>query len=196
MFLKLGTFGWSKSQHHKNFTRAWGFAMAHHRLYSSLKSNGEIAITSVRLSRFLLLNHWKKSKQIWSESSYMNLACNSTNCFALSPWEAGVAKRSSIIKFQLQCHFQRILHQTLCQLRFSFGSLNHVPGSGVSKNLFKMSNIIRFLRECGDLQWHAIDCVLRAKSCRLFNTDFFLQNLTFKQKNQCVKWFGSRFCRF
>ena len=41
----------------------------------------------------------------------MNGARNGTFVFGPAPW-AG-AKRSNIIKFQLQCQFQRFLNQTL-----------------------------------------------------------------------------------
>ena len=42
----------------------------------------------------------------------MNVVCNCTFCFGPTPW--GGAKRSNIIKFQLQSQFQRFLSQTLC----------------------------------------------------------------------------------
>ena len=49
----------------------------------------------------------------------------------------GGAKRSNIIKFQLQSQFQRFFNQTLCvfshvkDIGFSFGRLGHAPGVGL-----------------------------------------------------------------
>ena len=67
----------------------------------------------------------------------MNVVCNGT-IFLPLPW--GGAKRSNIIKFQLQSQFQTFLNQTLCvsQMqdikhikRFSFHRLGQAPGVGL-----------------------------------------------------------------
>ena len=69
---------------------------------------------SLRLSHYLLLNHWTKSNQIWcvSCSNEWGVQRHIFLSGPLGPW--GGAKRSNIIKFQLQSQFQRFLNQTLC----------------------------------------------------------------------------------
>ena len=70
---------------------------------------------SVRPSRYLLLNCWTKFNQIWCVS-YSNGKGVQRHVFfwprPLGP--SGGAKRSNIIKFQLQSQFQRFLNLTLC----------------------------------------------------------------------------------
>ena len=56
-----------------------------------------------------LLNHWRKSSQIWRLVTHMNGACNS----AIWPRPWGVVKRLCIIKFQLQVNFKD-LYRTWC----------------------------------------------------------------------------------
>ena len=80
----------------------------------------------------------------------------------------GGAKRSNIIKIQLQSQFQRFLNQTLCvfsemkdistyQMGFSFGRLGHAPGVGLGgavgdqKMFFPKFNqiwCVSYLHEC------------------------------------------------
>ena len=70
---------------------------------------------SVCPSRYLLLNHWTKSNQIWCVSCSHEWGVQRHIFFwprPLGPW--GGAKRSNIIKFQLQSQFQRFFNQTLC----------------------------------------------------------------------------------
>ena len=69
---------------------------------------------SVRPSRYILLNHWTKSNQIWCVSCSHEWGAQRHIFWArpLGPW--GGAKRSNIIKFQLQSQFQRFFNQTLC----------------------------------------------------------------------------------
>ena len=72
------------------------------------------AIASVRRSvcpsPYLLLNHWTKANQI----AHMNGACKATFFWPHPLGPSGGAKRSNIIKFQLQSQFQRFFNQTLC----------------------------------------------------------------------------------
>ena len=65
---------------------------------------------SVCPSPYLLLNHWTKANQI----AHMNGACKATFFWPHPLGPSGGAKRSNIIKFQLQCQFQRFFNQTLC----------------------------------------------------------------------------------
>ena len=70
---------------------------------------------SVCPSRYLLLNHWTKSNQIWCVCCSHEWGVQRHIFFwprPLGPW--GGAKRSNIIKFQLLSQFQRFLNQTLC----------------------------------------------------------------------------------
>ena len=70
---------------------------------------------SVRPSRYLLLNHWTKSNQIWCVGCSHEWGVQRHIFFwprPLGPW--GGAKRSNIIKTQLQSQFERFFNQTLC----------------------------------------------------------------------------------
>ena len=70
---------------------------------------------SVRPSRYLLLNHWTKSNQIWCVSYSHVWGVQRHISFGPAPWGPGEgAKRLNIIKFQLLSQFQRFLNQTLC----------------------------------------------------------------------------------
>ena len=95
---------------------------------------------SVRLSCYLLLNHWTKSNQIWCVSWSHKWGVQRHIFLGPAPW--GGAKRSNIIKFQLQSQFQRFFNQTLCVFShmkdikhigwdFSFGRLGHALGVGL-----------------------------------------------------------------
>ena len=73
---------------------------------------------SLRLSvpsRYLHLNHRMKFNQIWCVSCSNEQGVQPHIYFwprPLGPW--GGAKRSNMIKYQLQSQFQRFLNQTLC----------------------------------------------------------------------------------
>ena len=66
---------------------------------------------SIRPSCYLL-NHWSKSNKIWCASCSHEWGVQQHMFWGPAPW--GGAKRSNIIKFQLQSQFQRFLNQTLC----------------------------------------------------------------------------------
>ena len=109
------------------------------------KSDGDIAIPYVRPSRYLLLNHWMKSNQIWCVCCSMNGVCNGT-FFIWSPLgPGGGAKRSNIIKYHFisitksiskifkpnfVCQLTNEIYETY-QTGFSFGRLGHAPGVGL-----------------------------------------------------------------
>ena len=86
---------------------------------------------SVSPSRYLLLNHWTKSNQIW-----WNGVSNGT-FFCPAPWDPGEGPigqiKLNIIKFQLQSQYQRFVclltneRYKTYQTRFSFGCLGHMP---------------------------------------------------------------------
>ena len=68
---------------------------------------------SVRPSRYLLLNHWTKSNQIWCVSCSHEWGVQ-RHCF-FGPGEGPKGQISlNIIKFQLLSQFQGFLNQTLC----------------------------------------------------------------------------------
>ena len=73
---------------------------------------------SVRPSRYLLLNHWTKSNQIWCVSCSHEWGVQRKFFFGPAPWGPGEGPKGqislNIIKFQLQSQFQRFLNQTLC----------------------------------------------------------------------------------
>ena len=72
---------------------------------------------SVPLSRYLLLNHWTKSNQIWCVCCSHEWGVQQ-HFFFPTPWGPGEGPKDkillNIIKFQLQSQFQRFLNQTLC----------------------------------------------------------------------------------
>ena len=72
----------------------------------------------VRPSRYLLLNHWTKSNQIWCVSCSHEWGMQQHFFFRPAPWgpvEGPKCQISiNIIKFQLQIQFRRFLTQTLC----------------------------------------------------------------------------------
>ena len=71
---------------------------------------------SVRPSRYLLLNHWTKSNQIWCVSCSHEWGVQ-RHFFSPLPGEGPKGQISlNIIKFQLLGRFQRFLNQTLCVL--------------------------------------------------------------------------------
>ena len=101
---------------------------------------------SVCPSRYLLLNHWTKSNQIWCLCCSHKWGVQRHIFFGPAPWGPGEGPKGqillNIIKFQLLCQFQRFLNQTLCvfsQMKdikhirrgFSFGHLGHAPGVGL-----------------------------------------------------------------
>ena len=73
---------------------------------------------SVRPSRYLLLNHWTKSNQIWCVSWSHEWGVQRHIFFGPAPWGPGEGPKGQIslntIKFQLQSQFQRFFDQTLC----------------------------------------------------------------------------------
>ena len=90
---------------HAFLKKRWGYC---NRLRPSVR-------LSVRPSRYLLLNHWTKSNQIWCVCCSHEWGVQRHIFFwprPLGPW--GGAKRSNIIKFQLLSQFQNFLNQTLC----------------------------------------------------------------------------------
>ena len=72
----------------------------------------------VRPSRYLLLNHWTKSNQIWCVSCSHEWGVQQLIFFCPAPWGPGEAPKGqislNIIKIQLQSQFQRFLNQCLC----------------------------------------------------------------------------------
>ena len=101
---------------------------------------------SVRLSNYLLLNHWKKSNQIWCASCSHEWGVQRHIYFGPAPWGPGEGPKGqislNIIRFQLQSQFQICFNQTLFvfltheryktyQTGFSFGRLGHAPGVGL-----------------------------------------------------------------
>ena len=77
-----------------------------------------LLFTSVRRSRYLLLNHWTKSNQIWCVSCSNEWDVQRHIYFDPAPWGPGEGPKGqislNIIKFQLLSQFQRFLNQTLC----------------------------------------------------------------------------------
>ena len=73
---------------------------------------------SVRPSRYLLLNHWRKSNQIWCVSCSHEWGAQRHIFFGPAPWGVREGPKGqisfNIIKIQLQSQFQRFLNQTLC----------------------------------------------------------------------------------
>ena len=72
---------------------------------------------SVRPSRYLLLNHWTKSNQIWCVYCSHEWGVQRHIFFGPAPWGPGEGPKGqiyNIIKFQLLSQFQRFLTQTLC----------------------------------------------------------------------------------
>ena len=127
------------------------------------------SLLSVRPSRYLLLNHWTKSNQIWcvSCSHEWGVQRHIFLTRPLGPWGGGWAKGQisfNIIKFQLLSQFQRFLNQYfVClltderyktyQTGFSFGRLGQAPGvglrgggyrGGLGSNFFSLQNSTRF----------------------------------------------------
>ena len=76
---------------------------------------------SVRSSRYLLLNHWTKSNQIWCVSCSHEWGVQRHFFFGPTPWGHGKGPKGqislNIIKFQLLSQFQNFLNQTLCVLK-------------------------------------------------------------------------------
>ena len=101
---------------------------------------------SIRPSRYLLLNHWTKSNQIWCVSCSHEWGVQRHISFwprPLGPW--GDAKRSNIIKYHLisitksiskifkpnfVCLLTHERYKTY-QTGFSFSRLGHAPGVGL-----------------------------------------------------------------
>ena len=75
-----------------------GILLAHQWAFGSgeLKSDGDIAIPSVRRTCYLLLNHWTKSNQIWCVCCSHEWGVQWHFFFCPAPWRG--AKRSNIIK--------------------------------------------------------------------------------------------------
>ena len=73
---------------------------------------------SVPPSRYLLLNHWMKSNQIWCASCSHEWGVQRHIFFGHAPWGPGEGPKGqislNIFKFQLLSQFQRFLNQTLC----------------------------------------------------------------------------------
>ena len=73
---------------------------------------------SVRPSRYLLLNHWTKSNQIWCVGCSHEWGVQRHIFFGPAPWGPGEGPKgqisSNIIKTQLQSQFERFFNQTLC----------------------------------------------------------------------------------
>ena len=73
---------------------------------------------SVRPSRYLLLNHWTKSNQIYCVGCSHEWGVQRHIFFGPAPWGPGEGPKgrisSNIIKTQLQSQFERFFNQTLC----------------------------------------------------------------------------------
>ena len=74
---------------------------------------------SVCPSRYLLLNHWTKSNQIWCVGCSHEWGVQRHIFFGPAPWCPGEGPKGqislNIIKFQLiQSQFERFFNQTLC----------------------------------------------------------------------------------
>ena len=61
-----------------------------------LKSDGDIAIASICPSRYLHLNHWTKSNQIWCVSCLHEWDVQRHNCFGPAPWGPGEGPKGQI----------------------------------------------------------------------------------------------------
>ena len=94
---------------------------------------------SVCPSRYLLLNHWTKSNQIWCVCCSHEWGVQRHIFFGPAPWGPGEGPKGqislNIIKFQLLSQFQRFLKQTLCvfsqmkDIKLSDGIFIWPPGS-------------------------------------------------------------------
>ena len=73
---------------------------------------------SVCPSRYLLLNHWAKSNQIWCVRCSHEWGMQRLIFFGPAPWGPGEGPKGQIslntIKFQLLSQFQRFINHTLC----------------------------------------------------------------------------------
>ena len=73
---------------------------------------------SVCPSRYLLLNHWTKSNQIWCVGCSHKWGVQRHIFFCPAPLGPGEGPKGqislNIIKFQLQSQFERFFNQTLC----------------------------------------------------------------------------------
>ena len=78
---------------------------------------------SVRPSRYLLLNRWTKSNQMWCVICSHEWGVQPHIFFYPVPW--GPGEGSNIIKFQLQSQFQRFFNQTLCVFSH-MKNINHI----------------------------------------------------------------------
>ena len=102
------------------------------------KSVGDIAIDSVRPSRYLLLNRWTKFNQIWCVSCSHGKGVQRHIFFGPAPWGPG-----EIFKPNFVCLLTNERYKTY-QTGFSFPCLGHAPGVGLgdtvggwgSKNFF------------------------------------------------------------
>ena len=109
--------------------------------YSLLQSPPSVCPSA----RYLLLNHWTKSNQIWCVSCSHECGAQWHIFFGPAPWGPREGPKSqisiNIIKFQSQSQFQRFLNQILCVfsqmkdikhiIRISFGFFGHAPGVGL-----------------------------------------------------------------
>ena len=128
----------------------------------------------LRPSRYLLLNHWTKSNQIWCVCCSHVWGVQQHFFLAPPPGEGPKGQILLNIKFQLQSQFQIFLNQTLCvysQIKyikhirpdFHLAAWGHDPGVGIGgtmegwgggggqkKNLkFNQSWCVSYLHE-----WH------------------------------------------
>ena len=93
---------------HAFLKKRWGYC---NRLRPSVRP-------SVRPSRYLFLNHWTKSNQIWCVGCSHEWGVQQHIFFGPAPWGPGEGPKgqisSNIIKTQLQSQFERFFNQTLC----------------------------------------------------------------------------------
>ena len=107
------------------------------------KSDGDSAIaSSVCPSRYLLLNHWTKSNQIWCVCCSHKWGMQRHIFFVPTPWGLGEGSKGQILlldifKFQSKifkpnfvCLLTNERYKTY-QTGFSFDRLGHAPGVGL-----------------------------------------------------------------
>ena len=101
---------------HAFLKKRWGYC---NRLRPSVRPSVRLSVRpSVRPSRYLLLNHWTKSNQIWCVGCSHEWGVQRHIFFGPAPWGPGEGPKgqisSNIIKTQLQSQFERFFNQTLC----------------------------------------------------------------------------------
>ena len=96
---------------------------------------------SVRPSRYLLINHWTKSNQIWSVSCSREWGAQ-RHIFYPAPWGPGEGAKGQVsLNFNYKVNYKYFKQSVVClltderyntyQMGFSFRHLGHTPGLGL-----------------------------------------------------------------